>query len=338
MTVPSNLILGIASTQLSNEEIALFSELKPLGLILFARNLENPTQVTALTEKFRQVTQNERALVLIDQEGGRVSRLPEKYWRIPPSPTVFAKLYAKDPEKALRACLLNHILIGHELKTLGINVNCAPMIDIPQQNASTIVTERAFGATPEQVITLAKTVIEGLQTCGVEPVIKHAPGHGRATADSHLELPYVDASLTELTDWDFIPFKALNDQSMLMTAHINFSQIDPEFPGTLSQKVIQGIIRENLGFEGLIMTDDIDMHALSGTVESKAQQAIAAGCDVVLQCSGEIEKMQALSKVAQKLSGASLARAEKAQALAHKQGDSIDCQAILSELNQLLSK
>ncbi len=291
---PTPLILGSRSSTLSADEKELFKALKPLGLILFARNCDSPKQLLRLTEEFRQCVDNPSALVLIDQEGGRVSRLPQQHWRVPPSPTVFAELYQKDKWLALEAMYLNYLLIGRDLREVGINVNCAPMLDIAQPDAAPVVTDRAYGYDPDSVTELAKMVVTGLHDAGVEAVIKHAPGHGRATCDSHFELPHIDASLLSLDKWDFVPFKALNNCAMMMTAHIVYDQISPNVPATLNPDIMTEIIRTRLGFTGLVMTDDIDMKALCGTIEDRAKQAFLAGCDVVLQCDGDITKMRQL--------------------------------------------
>jgi beta-N-acetylhexosaminidase len=334
--VPTNVIVGCRSTQLSDNERALFSELQPWGIILFARNIAHPKQITALIEDCKKAMQRNKLMVFIDQEGGRVSRLPKSHWRIPPSPTIFAKMYEKNIENAKRACLLNATLTGLELKALGINVNCAPMLDIPQQNASSIISERALGATPQKVIALGQQICNGLKHVGMAPVIKHMPGHGRATSDSHLKLPQVSATLTELNDWDFVPFKALNDEAMAMTAHIVFDQIDRNLPATISPEVVNTIMREVIGFDGLILTDDINMHALSGSVAARAEQAIAAGCDIVLHCSGEIGEMQSLLNVASNIEGKTLERVNKAQNLAFKDMPDICAINIKEELDSLI--
>lgn len=334
---PTNGIVGCATTALSAEEKVFFKQVRPAGLILFARNITSPSQVFALVDEFKSITDNQYALILIDQEGGRVSRLPKSHWRIPPSPTEFAKLYSKSPKAAIRACELNYQLIGSDLKRVGINVNCAPMLDIPQADASTVVTDRALGDTPQSVIALGQATITGLQHSGVEPVIKHAPGHGRGTADSHKALPIVDADLGSLAKWDFLPFEHFKNQSMLMTAHILYTAIDSEYPGTLSRKVINEVLREHIGFDGLIMTDDIDMHALSGSTAQKAKQALGAGCDLVLQCSGKIDDLWALEPALQTLTGKALLRTQVAATKASGNLAEIDDAALLSELTELLS-
>ncbi len=335
---PSNAIVGCASTELTDEEKVLFNKMRPLGLILFARNITDPKQVTSLVEEFKLVTDNKYALILIDQEGGRVSRLPAPHWRRPPSPTEFAKLYKHSPDAAIRACEINYQLIGADLKRVGINVDCAPMLDIPQADASTVVTDRALGNTPESVIALAQATINGLQLSGVEPVIKHGPGHGRGTTDSHKALPIVDADIDSLATWDFLPFEHFKNESMLMTAHILYTAIDADFPATLSSKVLNDVIRKHIGFDGLIMTDDIDMHALTGTSAEKAELALNAGCDVILQCSGNIDDLFSLATAVQPLNGKALKRAEIAASKAAVHKNEIDDDALLNELSVLLSK
>lgn len=333
-----NIIVGCNAMQLSDAEQNLFRELQPWGLILFARNIDNPTQLKSLIEQFKQAVSREQLMVFIDQEGGRVSRLPEKHWRVPPSPTIFAKLYLHNRTAAKRACFLNAMLTGLELKSLGINANCAPMIDIPQQNADAIVSERALGNTPQQVIDLGEQIIKGLKEVGVAPVIKHMPGHGRATSDSHKSLPVVDASLTELTEWDFAPFLALANEPMAMSAHIVFSQIDALNAATVSATVIRQVMREALQYKGLIMTDDINMHALSGDVASRAKHALDAGCDVVLHCSGDLNEMKSLYTVTHELAGESLSRAMTAEQFAFASMPNIDIEDIAAELSALLTE
>jgi len=333
----NQLIVSCSTTRLTPQEKTLFAQLKPWGLILFARNIESPEQVKALIDDVKNILQREDLPVLIDQEGGRVSRLPTSHWRIPPSPQVFAALYQKNPKAALRACYINNVLIGHELKSLGINVNCAPMLDIPQQDAAGIIHERAYGSDKEQVIALCEQVIRGLQAAGVEPVIKHMPGHGRGRCDSHFELPRVEASLAELDDIDFAPFKAFNHCAMAMSAHIIFEQIDSKLPASISATVMQKIMREKLGFDGLIMTDDINMQALNGTVAQRAQAALDAGADIVLHCSGKLSEMQTLLPIASPLSGESLQRAQLAQQGACAPMPDLELDPLYAELTQLLS-
>jgi beta-N-acetylhexosaminidase len=334
--VPSNVIVGCSSTRLSEQEKSLFNELQPWGIILFARNINNPAQVIALIEDCKQAMKRDELMVFIDQEGGRVSRLPNTHWRIPPSPTVFANMYEENLETAKRACLLNATLTGVELKALGINANCAPMLDLPQRNANSIISERALGATPQKVIELTRQISNGLKRAGVAPVIKHMPGHGRATSDSHLELPEIGASLNELNNWDFVPFKAMCEETMAMTAHIVFNQIDRNLPATISRTVVDNVMRDIIGFDGLIMTDDLNMEALSGTVASRAEKAIAAGCDIALHCSGEFDEMKSLLLVASELTGNALVRAFAAQKVAFQPVTDLSASELKKELDALM--
>jgi beta-N-acetylhexosaminidase len=336
VNIANNIIVSCSTTRLTQQERALFAELRPWGLILFARNIESPEQVKALIDDAKNTLQTDDLPVLIDQEGGRVSRLPASHWRIPPSPQVFAALYQQAPSKALRACYINNVLIGHELKSLGINVNCAPMLDIPQVDAAGIIHERAYGSNKEQVIALCEQVILGLQAAKVEPVIKHMPGHGRGRSDSHFSLPTVEASLAQLNEIDFSPFKAFNHCAMAMSAHIVYEQIDKQLPASISPTVIQSIMRDAIGFDGLIMTDDINMQALSGTVAQRAKAALTAGADVALHCSGKLDEMQTLLGVASPLSGKSLQRAKVAAARACATAPPLELAPMYEELEQLL--
>lgn len=337
MTQSTRIIFGCSGLELTPSEKHLFKQIKPWGFILFARNLDSPEQVKKLVNSLKQTIEREDAVILIDQEGGRVSRLPESHWRVPPSPTHFADLYRHSPKAALQAMQLNHQLIGHDLKSLGINVNCAPMVDIPQANASNIVTERAYGDNSDAVIALAHAVIKGLKSAGVAPVVKHAPGHGRATSDSHHFLPTVSASQEALMLTDFKPFKALNQSPMFMSAHIVFDRIDPLHPATQSADVIQSIVREHIGFDGLLMTDDINMKALKGDVAHRASHALAAGCDIALHCNGNLNEMSQISETILPLEGEPLRRAKNAEIQAFAKPMAFDIQEIKQTLETLLS-
>lgn len=332
-----NVIVGCESTKLSPNELSLFNELKPWGLILFSRNISEPNQVKDLISQFADACGREKTMVLIDQEGGRVSRLPGSHWRIPPSPTVFATLFEKDQALAKRACYLNAKLTGLELKALGINVNCAPMLDVAQANANPIISERALGAHPTQVIALAEQICAGLKQAGIAPVIKHIPGHGRATSDSHLDLPTVDATLAQLTACDFSPFKAMRHEAMAMTAHIVYSHISTTLPATLNKTIITHIIRDTIGFDGLLMTDDINMQALSGDISSRASEALRAGCDVVLHCSGNFEEMRSLLAVTSTLKDKALERAKKAESIAFQTPEDTQIETIKHTLEEILA-
>lgn len=335
-TNASNVIFGCSGLRLTRGEIDLFKAVKPWGLILFSRNLQAPDQVKALVGDFKDAIGRDDAIILIDQEGGRVSRLPETFWRIPPSPTIFSEIYKQNPTQAENAVFLNYRLIAHDLKSLGINVNCAPMLDIPRSGSAPVVTDRAFGTNPEIVTRLAEKAIQGMKAGGVAPVIKHAPGHGRATVDSHHLLPRVDTSNQLLADTDYKPFIALQNEAMLMTAHIIYSAIDPSLPGTISPIIIKDIIRSKLGFNGLIMTDDINMHALCGPVPQRARQALDAGCDIILHCSGSLEEMSEISDVVSGLEGLGLNRARAAEAQAYAKADETDLDQIRERLDIIL--
>ncbi len=330
------MIISCASTTLSAEEKALFKELQPWGIIFFARNLTHRAQIIDLIEDLKHSMGRDELLVFIDQEGGRVSRLPEAHFRVPPSPTNFAELYFRDQTKAKRACYLNALLTAIELKSLGINVNCAPMLDLPQIDADPIVTERALGNQPSQVIDLAQEIIDGFKHANVAPVIKHMPGHGRAKSDSHKTLPIVTASEQSLKDWDFLPFKAFANECMAMTAHIVFQHLDTN-AATQSPRLIKEVMRESIGFNGILMTDDINMNALKGSISDRASASLNAGCDIVLHCSGELQEMKELLEVCNPLSGDSLMRARRAEAVAFPSLPKLDEDSIKAELDEILN-
>lgn len=332
----SNIIVGCESTQLTVNELALFKEMQPLGLILFSRNIDDPEQIKKLTSEVKNALGRDDMLILIDQEGGRVSRLPSLHWRVPPPPTRFSNLYENSIELGKRSCFTNAYLTGLELKQLGINVNCAPMIDLLVNGAAKIISRRSLGFKPQQVIDLGRQIILGLKKAGVAPVIKHIPGHGRATVDSHLELPKVHASFHQLDISDFRPFKAFADESMAMSAHVLYTQIDTEAPATISPIVIEQVIRKTIGFDGLLMTDDINMEALEGSVATRGKRAIDAGCDVILHCSGDFDEMNSLLSVIKPLEGKSLQRAINAQKQAFAKAPDVNLLEIEAQLHDLL--
>jgi len=287
-------ILDCDGLSLTVEEKAVFEELDPFGFILFARNCESPRQLKKLTDEMRQVVGREDAPIFIDQEGGRVCRLNPEYWRKPPSGEALLNLYEKDSELGLVAAKINGRIMADELRTMGISVNCYPLLDLKFPDADPVIGDRAFGDNPYIVGRLAEAACEGLQSGGVLPVIKHIPGHGRAAVDSHLELPVVDAPLDILTATDFAPFKALNHMPLAMTAHIIYSAIDPENPATLSETVIRNIIREEIAFKGVLISDDICMKALDGDSAVNAKRALRAGCDLVLHCNAPLNERRAV--------------------------------------------
>lgn len=306
-------ILGCAGTTLSKDEVAFFREARPWGFILFRRNIESPAQVRALTGALRAAV-GWHAPILIDQEGGRVQRLRPPHWPEYPPARAYGALATNDPLVRREIARLGARLIAHDLLDLGINVDCAPVLDVPQQGAHDIIGDRAYGETVREIATLGRAAAEGLIAGGVLPVIKHIPGHGRALADSHHDLPIVDAPLAELGDVDFAPFRVLSDMPMAMSAHIIFTAVDPKRPGTQSKTVIKDIIRDDIGFGGLLMTDDLSMKALKGDFTQRARRALAAGCDVILHCNGDMAEMQAVVAGTKALSGKAKQRADAALA------------------------
>lgn len=294
MSTSSAAILGCAGTTLTAEEVAFFRDVKPWGFILFKRNIADPEQVRALTAALRATVGGDDAPILIDQEGGRVARLQPPHWRIYPPGRAYGELVANDPLTAREITRLGSRLIAHDLRSIGINVDCVPVLDVPDPQGHEIIGDRAYGDTPEQVATLGRAAAEGLLAGGVLPIIKHIPGHGRALSDSHLELPVVKAKLLELDIRDFAPFRVLSDMPMAMTAHVVYSAIDRNRPATTSKKVIKKIIRESIGFDGLLMSDDLSMKALSGDFKQRAKDSLSAGCDVILHCNGDMAEMKAV--------------------------------------------
>jgi len=287
-------ILGCAGTTLSREEEAFFRAVKPWGFILFKRNIDTPQQTLALTEALRETLGRPDAPILIDQEGGRVARLQPPHWKKYPPGRAYGQLVANDPLVAREITRLGARLIAHDLRAIGVNVDCVPVLDVPDPKGHEIIGDRAYGDTPEQVATLGRAAAEGLLAGGVLPIIKHIPGHGRAMSDSHLELPVVKARLAELDARDFAPFRVLSDMPMAMTAHVVYTAIDRKRPATTSKKAIKKIIRESLGFDGLLMSDDLSMKALSGDFRQRARDSLSAGCDVVLHCNGDMAEMEAV--------------------------------------------
>jgi len=287
-------ILGCAGTTLSREEEAFFRAVKPWGFILFKRNIDTPQQTLALTEALRETLGRPDAPILIDHEGGRVARLQPPHWKKYPPGRAYGQLVANDPLVAREITRLGARLIAHDLRAIGVNVDCVPVLDVPDPKGHEIIGDRAYGDTPEQVATLGRAAAEGLLAGGVLPIIKHIPGHGRAMSDSHLELPVVKARLAELDARDFAPFRVLSDMPMAMTAHVVYTAIDRKRPATTSKKAIKKIIRESLGFDGLLMSDDLSMKALSGDFRQRARDSLSAGCDVVLHCNGDMAEMEAV--------------------------------------------
>lgn len=307
-------ICGCRGTTLRRGERAFFREARPCGLILFKRNCQTPEQIRSLVDSFRDAVGSSQAFVLIDQEGGRVQRVGPPQWRAYPPAHAFAALYRKDPEHGLTAAAASAYLMGCELAALGIDVDCAPVLDVPVPGAHDVIGDRAYGNAPEQVAALGRAVADGLLRAGVLPVIKHVPGHGRARADSHKTLPRIDADLESLRQHDFVPFAALRDMPLAMTAHVLVTAVDDENAASVSRKMICDIIRGEIGFDGLLMCDDIGMRALRGRPARKAEKVLAAGCDLVLHCNGVLREMEAVAGVTPVLSGESLRRFQAARA------------------------
>jgi beta-N-acetylhexosaminidase len=286
------LITGLSGPALLDGERAFLEDARPLGIILFARNIDTPEQVTALVEDCRAIL-GPKCWVLIDQEGGRVARLRPPHWRERPAA---GRLGALPLNLAEEGAYLAARLMAHDLCELGINVDCHPVLDIPAPGAHAVIGDRAFGTDPDTVTRLGNAACQGLLDGGVLPVIKHIPGHGRAAADSHERLPVVDASGQDLAA-DFAPFAALNTVPIAMTAHVVYSAFDQENPATLSPGVIRDVIRGHIGFEGVLLSDDLTMNALSGSMAARAEGAFRAGCDVVLHCNGKLDEMMDLAPV-----------------------------------------
>lgn len=329
-------MFGCAGMVLSNRERAFFTASRPAGFILFARNCENPQQIRTLVSELREAVNDPAAPVLIDQEGGRVARLKPPQWRKAPPMAVFGKLAMKSPGDAIEAARLNARMLAAELQDLGITVDCAPVLDLTFPGAHDIIGDRALHTDPQAVGLLGRAVCEGLLEGGVLPVIKHIPGHGRALADSHHELPVVDTRHSELSETDFIPFRMLSDMPIAMTAHVTYAQVDPHNPATTSATVINDVIRDEIGFNGLLLSDDLSMKALAGSLEDRAAASIEAGCDVVLHCNGELSEMERIAGVVGPMSDDALERYERAEGMRDMMPAELDMARATGRLNDLL--
>jgi beta-N-acetylhexosaminidase len=302
-------ICGLAGPQLTQAERAFLFEARPLGIILFARNVETPDQLKTLVGEARAAAGSDSSfLVLIDQEGGRVQRLRPPHWRAFPPAASFAQTFPGDLERAAHYAYLVSRLLAEDLFAAGINVNCAPVLDLPVPGADRIIGDRAYGDKTEVAVLLAGAAAQGLIDGGVLPVVKHVPGHGRATADSHLALPVINEPLDLLIATDFAPFKALRRLPLAMTAHVVLTAIDTSTPVTVSPRAIAETIRGHIGYDGLLMTDDLSMKALSGTLAERTRAAFSAGCDVALHCNGNMAEMQAVAAETPELAGRALER------------------------------
>ncbi len=307
-------ITGLAGRTLSADERAFLREAAPWGLILFARNVDRPDQVRRLVDEFRSAV-GMQAPVLIDQEGGRVQRLGPPHWPHYPSAGTFGTLFGQDSDAGLRAAELGARLIAGDLHALGIDVDCLPVCDLRVDGADGVIGDRAYGADASCVARLARAAATGLMRGGVLPVVKHLPGHGRANADSHHALPVVAASRAELEATDFAAFRPLADLPLGMTAHVVFSAIDPVAPATTSAIMVGDVIRASIGFEGLLMSDDVSMGALSGSLAQRTRAVFAAGCDLALHCNGQMREMTEVAAECPELAGEAARRAGRALAL-----------------------
>lgn len=326
-------IAGCLGTSLTPDERAFFREARPWGFILFRRNTQDPAQVAALTAELRACV-GWHAPVLIDQEGGRVQRMGPPHW--PAYPAARRFLGINDPVQRRELVRLSARLMAHDLKAVGIDVDCVPVLDVPVAGSHDVIGDRAYAHDPDEVAKLGRAAAEGLLAGGVLPVVKHMPGHGRARADSHHNLPVVEASLEELRAQDFRPFRHLADMPMAMTAHVVFTALD-ERPATVSRKVVQEIMRGELGFDGLIMTDDISMKALSGSFAQKSRAAIRAGVDLVLHCHGIMEEMVAVAGAVPVMSGARARRAAMALARIRHEPEPLDVEETRAQITSALA-
>lgn len=279
-------MIGLSGPVLDPSEASLIRTARPAGIILFARNCETRPQLRRLCADIRDAA-GWRIPILIDQEGGRVSRLKPPVWPAFPPASLFGDHFEVRPEQAMAACLANARLLGVVCRDVGITVNCAPVLDIPVDEADPIIGDRAFSRNVETLISLARAQCDGFREAGIAPVIKHVPGHGRATADSHLALPIVDTDQHTLEDIDFRPFRAFTDMPIAMTAHVAYRALDGECPASTSANIVRDIIRGHIGFDGLLVSDDLSMQALSGSIEARALACLDAGCDIALHCNGD---------------------------------------------------
>jgi beta-N-acetylhexosaminidase len=307
------LILGLSGLALTDAERGFFRAADPAGFVLFGRNVEDKAQVRALTDALRALSGRADLPILVDQEGGRVARLAPPVWPPFPAPRRFAELYEKAPISAIEAARANGEALAVLLAEMGINVDCLPLLDVARPGAHAVIGDRALGEEPMRVAALGRALLDGLAAGGVCGVVKHIPGHGRARADSHKELPVVEASVEEL-EVDLAPFRALRDAAMAMTAHVLYPAWDAARPATVSPSIIAEVIRGEIGFDGLLMSDDLAMEALSGTLAERTTAALSAGCDVALHCSGVLAESEAVAGAAGEMNAAASARLARALA------------------------
>jgi beta-N-acetylhexosaminidase len=332
---PRAFISGLSGLTLTAEERAFLREARPWGVILFKRNIQDKTQVADLVREARDAV-GANAPVLVDQEGGRVQRLGPPLWPVYPPGAAYGRIYDRNPHAGLVAARLGARLIAADLIPLGIDVDCLPLADVPVGGADQVIGDRAYGETPGKVAAIAAAIAEGLADGGVLPVLKHIPGHGRANADSHHKLPVVHADRATLEATDFAAFRPLKRLPLAMTAHVVFTALDPVHPATTSATMIGEVIRGFIGFDGLLMGDDISMNALSGSIAERARASLKAGCDLVLHCNGKIDEMRAVASEASELSGEAARRAAAALAV-RKSPSAIDLAAARREFAAMMS-
>ena len=328
--------IGLSGHSLTDDERRFLLEAQPAGIILFARNCQDPAQLKALTDSLRDLFGRDDLPILIDQEGGKVARLKPPFWPVFPPGAAFAALYEIAPISAIEAARLNGLALASALAEAGVTVDCAPVLDLRQAGAHDVIGDRAFGDEPMRVAALGRGLLDGLRAGGVVGVVKHMPGHGRARADSHVELPVVEAD-AEALESDLAPFRSLRDAPMAMTAHVLYRAWDPERCATVSPTVIGDIIRGRIGFDGLLMSDDIGMEALDGTLGERARAAIVAGCDVVLHCSGRIEDSEAVIAALDEIDEAARERMARAMAWPTPGADQPGCADLAARRDALLS-
>ncbi|MFD1326959.1 beta-N-acetylhexosaminidase [Mycoplana ramosa] len=337
MSESKSFISGCKGLTLTDDEKAFFRDERPWGFILFGRNIGEPSQVADLTAALRETIGGDpRIPVLIDQEGGRVQRVKPPYVPQYPSAAALGAVYRQDEEKGLRAAWLMSRLFAFDLSRLGVNVDCLPVLDVAVPGVHDVIGNRAYGQEPEIVSAMGKAASEGLKAGGLLPVMKHMPGHGRTMVDSHHDLPVVNAPIEALEAVDFVPFRRMKDELMGMSAHIVFTDIDRDNPATTSAKVVRDIIRGHIGFDGLLMSDDVSMNALRGDIAARARGIIAAGLDLVLHCHGIMEEMIAVAENVPPLVGKSRQRADAVIA-GFPQADGADEQALREEFNALIA-
>lgn len=336
MSESKAVIFGCAGPELSPDEAAFFADTRPWGFILFGRNIVSMSQVAELTFRLRESVGRPDAPVLIDQEGGRVQRFKPPLVPQYPSGADLGALYLANPEAGLRATWIMSRLHAFDLFPLGISVDCLPVLDVPSPGGHEVIGNRAYGITPDVVSVLGQAACDGLKAGGMLPVIKHIPGHGRAGADTHFELPHVDASHAELSAHDFLPFMALAGEAMAMSAHVVFTALDPENPATTSARVVEQVIRSEIGFDGLLMSDDVSMNALSGDFATRTRAILAAGCDVTLHCNGNRAEMEAVASATPVLSDEALRRTSDVMT-AFRAPDDSDEAALREEFEGLMA-